>query len=282
LRLHVLRLLFLLLLGSLLIVAACAAVLGYGDEARLDAHAGDAACPDDCGAAPADAGADAADALPGYREVVMRDRPIGYWRLGDDGGAVAADESGHSASLVVGPGVTWGASGALRGDRDTAIHLDGTAVLVAGPAFDFSDNRAFSLEAWISPETVDLTALNYVFQAEVFPLDGGPREGEGIYFNQDQGIHFFRLSPGGEVHAHTPIVPATTRYTHLLASYDGTTLSLFVSGVPVDARQDRGVRFEKASMTVGGAFTGFLDEVAIYDHALGSDRAAAHYEAAQR
>src|SRR3954470_6299940 len=61
-------------------------------------------------AEPIDAPPDSTDALPGtvtYREAVIADAPIGYWRLGDTG-AIARDEMGHFDGTYTGTGCAFG------------------------------------------------------------------------------------------------------------------------------------------------------------------------------
>src|SRR4051812_32689998 len=71
--------------------------------------------------------APAASATPTYRDTVMADSPQAYWRLGDSGGS-AADETGHgNTGTFASSGVTTGASGAIAGDSDTAVTLNGSS-----------------------------------------------------------------------------------------------------------------------------------------------------------
>src|SRR5437588_9336107 len=49
---------------------------------------------------------------------------VSYWRLGESSGTSACDGFGSSAGTYSG-GVTLGSVGALSGDPDTAIPLDG-------------------------------------------------------------------------------------------------------------------------------------------------------------
>ena len=69
-----------------------------------------------------------ADAPPSYRDAV-RSTPglLGYWRLGDAGTTVAADDLGARPGAYSATGVTLGQAGALRGDPDTAALFDGVA-----------------------------------------------------------------------------------------------------------------------------------------------------------
>src|SRR5437868_5140997 len=74
-----------------------------------------------------------------YQTVVLAKKPIGYWRLGEDKGPVAADAAGGKH-----PGTYHGAPafrerGAVTGDADAAVRLDGRRSYVEVPGHeDFS------------------------------------------------------------------------------------------------------------------------------------------------
>jgi hypothetical protein len=77
------------------------------------------------------------------------------------------------------------------------------------------------------------------------------------------------------------------RFTHVVGTYDGSTLTLYLDGVQA-GRHGASAAIDAAStdMTIGatrngtyGHFVGSLDEVALYDKALPLDRVAAHYAA---
>ncbi|MDX6199796.1 MAG: hypothetical protein QOJ79_2947, partial [Actinomycetota bacterium] len=61
-----------------------------------------------------------ASSLGSYQAAVLSDAPVGYWRLGERSGAVAADSSGAGRSGSYSGGVSLGVAGALVGDGDTS------------------------------------------------------------------------------------------------------------------------------------------------------------------
>lgn len=90
-----------------------------------------------------------------YATTVNAIGPIGYWRLGETSGTVAADQIGaNDGAYINGP--TLGVAGANPVDNDKAISLDYTAsqyVNIAHNAiFDFTTGAAdqpFSVGAWV-------------------------------------------------------------------------------------------------------------------------------------
>ena len=63
-------------------------------------------------------------AVGSYRDEVLADGPVGYWRLGESGGTTAASETGTNPGIYMN-GVTLGRPGAITGDPSSAAGLDG-------------------------------------------------------------------------------------------------------------------------------------------------------------
>jgi hypothetical protein len=72
-------------------------------------------------------------------------------------------------------------------------------------------------------------------------------------------------------------------FLHVVATYDGTNVALYVNGQPfATSAISTPLVATGAPLTAGvlanwGSFTGVLDEIAIYDKALTPARIAAHY-----
>jgi hypothetical protein len=75
------------------------------------------------------------------------------------------------------------------------------------------------------------------------------------------------------------------RWVHSVSVYPGSTLILYVDGKEVDRAADSRAQLPKGDgiyFFSGGprtGITGLLDEVAIYDFAIASDRVRQHFEA---
>jgi hypothetical protein len=256
-----------------------------GDARATDAADG-ASDPADT-ALPQDAG-DAAEgaAPPTYRDAVLADAPIAYWRFGEPSGTVAHDESGHGNDASLGGGITWGAAGALVGDADTAIRLDGTDGLDAGTRFDFAGNDPYSLEAWLRPEAIDNTYRHLYSKDDQSRATG--REQYGVFVQASEGLAYERWVAGGSAKVVAPL-PALNRWIHVVGTYDGSKMTLYVDGAVVAVRLDTRAQLTKpvteyvgCKAAQSGVIRGALDEMAIYDHALTSDRVTAHKTASRR
>jgi hypothetical protein len=111
-----------------------------------------------------------------YRQVVLAARPVGYWRLGERRGPTAFDASGHRRHGRYVGSPRLGLPGAITGDTDTSIGLDGPR---ARSYVEVPSNAAFSVptsgagltvEVWLrTPARLD------------FPGEGDPRDGQAPY-----------------------------------------------------------------------------------------------------
>lgn len=286
-------------LAGLLVLLPTACGSGGGTTAPADVGAGPAGASD---AAPVEAtplARDAAgtlDAAAGprgaYPDEVLADRPLAYYRLGEASGDVARDRAGR---MPVGryAGVMLGVPGAIVGDADTAVRLDGESAWVSlADAYDFAGKVPFSIELWARPQLVDELHRG-LFTKEV--AGGGMRQGYLLTLQMTAGLVFERGKDGLTANVMAKPLPAGV-FSHVVVTYDGTSLRLYVDGAlaggPVAATGElpdttanavAGARVS-GNTPIGNAahFRGDLDELALYDQALPAPRVLAHYRAGKR
>ncbi len=100
-----------------------------------------------------------------YPAVATSDAPVGYWRLDEASGTAAADSSsGHANPLSYLGGFTLLTAGAINGDQDPAVALNGTSGTVTATKATTTGTTNWSLEAWLNPSTLP--------QAGVIAYDG--------------------------------------------------------------------------------------------------------------
>ncbi|MFO0741841.1 MAG: LamG domain-containing protein [Labilithrix sp.] len=265
--------------------SACSLVTSLdGRSGAADAGAGTGALVD----AGRDGEVDAADGseadAPGtYRDVVLADRPIGYWRLGDtDALGPVIDETGNVAGAFAGA-IELGRPG-IQPDNP-AMGFDGkvSEITIPGARYDFGGNAPFTIEAWIRPTVVDP-----IYRRIVTNEVGGVRQG-WLFWVVDQesggiGIERYRDNDGDTVT--TALAPALGVWSHVVATYDGAILSIWLDGsLRSSAPSERSIAGQSRLRIGGlasGRFSGDLDEVAIYDRALTAPRIAAHHDAGKR
>jgi hypothetical protein len=232
-----------------------------------------------------DAGEDAPLPPPTlYAQAVLADDPVAYWRLDEASGEVARDFSGHGNDATYIGGVHAGTAGAIAGDPDTAATFDGaTGYLDAGDRFAFAGSQPFSVEAWVRPASMQ--GYGGIFSRED-TAGGPPSEGYLGFVSPGDGVYGFqRLDGNSLTSVNSMSVANGAHYDHVVATYDGNVMTLYVNGV---AEAMETASFPIAGAThdfvvgaeVGGAedfFEGALDEVAVYEHVLSANRVSAHY-----
>jgi hypothetical protein len=250
-------------------------------DAPADTHVADVTKLDAPVDAPIDAPPDAPTSV--YRAAVLADAPLAYWRLGEKSGTVAHDETGHGYDGTYTGTYTLGAAGALAGDPDTAVTLDGvTGEVDVGNNFDFAGQVPFSFEAWVKPAVID-SVYRHVVTKMAFDVLGNPQVGTYVILQQGNTILGFERwqDAATELTVETSSFPTAGSWAHVVATYDGSAGDLYVNGVPVQASASAGgVTASGVHMLWGNVLQGVIDEIAVYDHALSAARVAAHHQAA--
>src|SRR5688500_9093384 len=86
-----------------------------------------------------------------YQDVVAADAPVGYWRLGEAAGSTTAANTGSLGTPGNGEifqNVVFGQPGALNGDANTAVNLDGAQAKIQSPFSAELNTAQFTVEAW--------------------------------------------------------------------------------------------------------------------------------------
>jgi hypothetical protein len=225
-----------------------------------------------------------------YAEVILADGPVAYWRLGDADGTAVEEVNGLDGTYL-GP-VTHGVPGAIASDGDAAsdFDFDGThlqARVQCPPDLDFAGASPFSLEAWVKPRFVDGD------HRRIFDKSQAAMQGYQLHFGgATHGITFYRYRDGIAnylTYNNNDMSSALTldQYTHVVATYDGTAMRLFLNGSekvsvvpPALDLLDTTIPLMIGSPPNGNfSFPGAIDEAAIYDIALTAAQVAAHYAA---
>ena len=216
------------------------------------------------------------DARTGYAAAVLADAPVAYWRLGTASDVVAVDETGNGNTGTYVGNVLPGAPGALIGDADSATEFDGDDdTITMGDRLSFKDSEAFTIEAWVRPTA---HAANYAgIVSKTDEQNGGATVSGYHLFDQFSKFGCERAN-GTLSHKAETTELTVNRWTHVAATFDGTELSLYVDAVLQDssiAPTPISIPGTSKPFAIGARnggtwlmFTGSIDEVAIYDHAL--------------
>lgn len=215
-----------------------------------------------------------------YVAAVMLDQPISWWRMDETSGPVD-DHVGTSDGSVNGnPG--RGQPGFLAGSE--SMYFPGRSnkswVSIQNPQ-NIQPANTITIESWFKcdPGTCGQ------------PDDNWPMIFRWRFFGY--ALLLIGMVPVGEVNATgsgssvsatTPI--ADTKWHHMAVTRSSTTLSLYVDGGLVASTPTTGsIKYTSGGGTAiarDGAhdsdyFQGYIDELAIYNYALGADRIAAHW-----
>jgi hypothetical protein len=235
-------------------------------------------------------------ARPSYAALVLADRPLGYWRLGETYGTIAADASGNGRSGVYLNGPSLGAAHAGDWtDPDTAATFDGSNDYLSVPnSADLNSLAQLTLEVWIYPTVAPPASGGSIVQKSVTAAGVAHADPYQIYnlgLSNSRTINFGVST--GAAGSRVLVTSATTvplnAWSHVVATYDGTTSRIYIDGVldantatpalaigstPHDLRIGGFV-----SSTTPGMFTGRIDEVALYGTALSAAQIASHFGA---
>jgi hypothetical protein len=198
---------------------------------------------------------------------------LGYWKLDERTGTVAADSSGNgNAGTLMGRPVWKPDGGWLGGALDFAVR--GDYVKVERPkGFDFAPN-SFSLSAWIYPRETQ-GRWHAIMEYDRASLNGNRF---GLWLDM-QGRPHFRV---GQNTWQGPDSLTPNQWYHLAATYDATThaMDIYVDGQLVaTATQQKGFTTPTAATLSIGAngagddefFSGLIDDVRVFKSALSEE-----------
>jgi hypothetical protein len=190
--------------------------------------------------------------------------PVAAYSFENGAGTVLTDvtEKGHTGSIRE---ATW----TTTGKNGRALKFDGVNDWVSiDDAADLHLSGAMTLEAWVNP-TKNTGWRTAIMKERPGDLDWA------LYASGSAKPSAWANTAGGIGSVTGPTAPALNVWTHLAASYDATTIRLYVNGTQV-ATAPRGGALTNSTglLRLGGNslwsewFAGQLDDVRIYDRVL--------------
>jgi len=245
-----------------------------------------------------------------YSNTVMSLQPVGYWRLNETT-PVPTDTATNSGTLLSAAnglyaGVTHPVSGALAGSSDTAGGFANGATVTIPWNAALNPPGPFSVECWANSDAVDGNRHTLVQSWVQGQNPTNPNDRSGWLLRQEGADLVLVLGSLGTPAAGAPYfyytVPGVVSagvWQHFLVSYDGTSPSIYINGslatptvtrsdgVPLSPEDIAAIRVTRNPLGPeiigdrgygGWAFSGSIDEVAIYGSALSASVALAHYQ----
>ena len=222
---------------------------------------------------------------------VSADGPIGYWRLGETPGTTtAADASGQTNNGTYSKtGITLGQPGFHGGD--TAALFDGKTGRVVVPDSNSLNPPNITIEAkvrWDGPNDLQQRILEKSSFAEL------AQYGLSILPDGHVQVELRTSAATTSVNVQSVGVAAQGAETHIVATYDGQVIRIYLNGVldPSETPAPGSISPkppDPANPTASGVgignqidrdrpFRGLIDEVALYPTALSAARIFAHYQ----
>ena len=190
-----------------------------------------------------------------------------YWSFNDASGATAFDVvGGHHGAVVGGAPRVSGLSGG-------AIELDGVGdhVLVDPTALAPETWGGMTVAAWVKNDIGVGAGLQDI--VTWWSWSGFPCSTCSFVLTHHRNDQYFFEIAGANVSGGA----VSTDWTHVAGTYDGATIRLYVDGALVASAPRTGaIPFSTADLVIGaqddgtGFFAGLIDDVRLYDWALGA------------
>ncbi|MFI7228439.1 LamG-like jellyroll fold domain-containing protein [Nonomuraea angiospora] len=198
-----------------------------------------------------------------YQRSQAPDGLVAAYAMDEGGGTAVADASGKGNN-----GTAANTAWSVTGKYGQALSFNGTSswVTVADSA-SLRLTGGMTLEAWVRPTSVSgwRTVLMKEFGADLaYAIMGSGGSGPAAFIYTSSGANAPAASN----------LPLNT-WSHVAATYDGSTLRMFVNGTQVATNPTGGnLRTGTSPLRIGGNsgsgeyFSGLIDEVRVYNKAL--------------
>ena len=210
--------------------------------------------------------------------------PIVRLALDEGGGTTAADSSGNGNSGILQNGASW-----TSGRSGGAVSLDGVddTVFISNSAGLTSITNGLTVAAWV------YRPANQTGFASVLSREVGTGHYEHFYLGFENGKYrWFVNTSGGYSNSSLGGTAPTGQWIHMVGTYDGTTVTLYVNGALQFSTPHSGtfgsdttgiaigVNHNSAAHQPDDPFSGKVDDVNVYSYALSAQEALQLYQSA--
>lgn len=227
-----------------------------------------------------------------YRDVVLADSPVSYWRLDETSGTTAGDSAGSNPGTY--SGVTLAGTSLIARDSDAAISFpvagDATHNVQVADSTSLNFTGSFSLECWFQSSSA---IVNEFLVGKGFGSNGNPWQ-EWSLGTDASGFWSVAVSNAGTLTQISAASAPSLGVPHHIALVftSGSKVELFGDGVSLSSAAVAFAAVSHYSQPVtfgvlnrGGTYVSgvpagtVIDEVAVYNTALTAAQVLAHYTA---
>jgi hypothetical protein len=193
---------------------------------------------------------------------------VAAYAFNETSGTTAADASGNGRTGTV-SGAAWNTGGRYGG----ALNFDGIndwVTVADANALDLT--TGVTLSAWVRPTAVSnwrTVIMKETNASLTYGLYAGDSSGLPAFWVTVGDVYDFRSITGPS------LVPVSPTWTHVAATFDGTTMRLYVNGTQVASlAQTSPIATSSSPLRIGGNsawgeyFAGSIDDVRVYNRAL--------------
>jgi hypothetical protein len=193
---------------------------------------------------------------------------VGWWTFDEGSGTVAADSSAYGNDGTVNGDAKW-----VEGQLGGALDFDGSGVFVEIPHSEsLSEMEQITIAAW--------TYMREGASGEMLIVSKGGWQANMPYeLSEEAGsVIYWQFYDDAGRDGCAPQSPPVEEWHHIAATYDGTVFKCYIDGELADEwdyvgtipRNDMSVMIGRRA-TGGRFFNGMIDEVMIFNRALGAD-----------
>jgi len=201
----------------------------------------------------------------------LDDSEIAHWSFDEGNGGILTDDSEYGNNGTI-QGASW-----TQGKYGKAISFDGVDDYVSIPnSPSLNPATGLSVEAWIYPSDTISSEHQIIGKNNQFMLRiDKPGEGSRVSF-------YVWINGYPEPRAKGIIINPNKWY-HIVGTYDGIQVKIYVNGLLAGSADRSGFIDNTTNpITIGNVygsyFNGIIDEVHIYNRALGDQEVKEHYE----
>jgi len=207
----------------------------------------------------------------------LLDGTVSVWQINEGVGTVIDDVVGVNDGTIY--GATWTTTAKSGG---YALSFDGIDDYVEIPDEpSLNPTNAITLECWVRLNAFTGDEQRFITKIGVEPAWAPQYH---LIWNEYLDQFHFMIGIGGTEYSVFGVTASTGVWYHVVGTYDGSTMKLYVDGVEVDSAAVSGAIDVVATPVYLGKrvdnveyLNGILDEVRIYNRALSADEIAERY-----